>query len=285
MKKIILILLFLLQTVLFAQSAVWKIQKEDDVIYLGGTIHLLRSKDYPLPKEYEMAYKNSHTIYFETNLKKLEDPNLQKEMISAMVLKKGKKLSTVLSTKTYNALKKHAQSRGVDILHFENFKPAMIILTLTVIELKNMGIDAQGVDSFYFKKALNDNKQLGQLESVESHINYLSTMGEGNENNLVIQSLKDLKKSKKYFSRIISAWKNGSIGALNRLFVTDMKKNTPKLYQSLLVERNNNWMPILESLFGNEKTEFILVGAAHLVGQHGLLQQLKREGYTVQKYK
>ncbi|NQY94638.1 MAG: TraB/GumN family protein, partial [Campylobacteraceae bacterium] len=56
MKKAILIFtLFILQNVLFAQTSIWKIQKNDEIIYLGGTIHLLRAKDYPLPIEYEKA--------------------------------------------------------------------------------------------------------------------------------------------------------------------------------------------------------------------------------------
>lgn len=284
MKKLGFILIFLLlQTILVAQTSVWKIEKNDEVVYLGGTIHLLRAKDYPLPKEYEKAYKASDSIYFETNLQALEEPEIQKIMMSSMMLENGKKLSTILKPETYNALKKHAQTRGINIKYFEKFKPAMIILTLTITELSNMGINTTGVDKFYLLKALKDKKYLGKLESVKSHINYIATMGEGDEDNLVIQSLKDLKQTKKYFNRIISAWRNGSTKTLHKLFVSDLKKYTPKLYQTILVERNNNWIPVIKSLFENDKTEFVLVGVAHLVGRDGLLSQLKKQGYSVQK--
>lgn len=286
MKKSILILLFfLMQTILFATTSVWKIQKNDEVIYLGGTIHLLRSKDYPLPKEFDKAYKNSDSIYFETNLQILETPAIQKDMLATMLLKNGKKLSTILKPQTYKKLNTFALSRGINIKNFENLKPSIVLLTLAVQELKNMGINTQGVDKYYLSKALIDGKHLGKLESVKNHINYIATMGEGDEDNLVLQSLKDFKQTKKYFTRIISAWKNGSQKALYRLFIKDMQKYTPKLYKSILVERNNNWMPIIESLFHNDKTEFILVGVAHLVGNDGLLAQLRKKGYIIKIYK
>lgn len=286
MKKMSFIFtLFLLPTILFAQTSVWKVQKNEDIIYLGGTIHLLRTKDYPLPKEYNQAYNKSDILYFETDLEALNQPTIQQSILSKMSLKNGTKLSNLLSKESYEALRVYSLSRGVNLKNYDHFKPAMILLTLTVIELKSMGIDADGVDKFYLNKALKDKKELGALESVDSHINYMVSLGEGNEDNLVAQSLKDFKKTKKYFNRIISSWRLGSVGSLNKLFVYDMKKNFPETYNSLLVERNNNWMPTIEGMFENTKTEFVLVGVAHLVGRDGLLQQLRRKGYKIRKLK
>ena len=150
MKKVIIFLsLFILQTILFAQTSVWEVKKDNDIIYLGGTIHLLRSQDYPLPIEFEKAYNHSDTIYFETDLQAMENPGIQSVMISSMKLENNNKLSQILSKKTYEALKKHTKSRGINLIDFEEYKPAMIILTLTVHELKSMGINTQGVDQYF----------------------------------------------------------------------------------------------------------------------------------------
>jgi uncharacterized protein YbaP (TraB family) len=61
-------------------------------------------------------------------------------------------------------------------------------------------------------------------------------------------------------------------------------KDYPKVYQSLLVERNNNWLPKIERLIKQPEEKFILVGALHLIGEDGLLQQLKNRGYQVRHY-
>ena len=44
--------------------------------------------------------------------------------------------------------------------------------------------------------------------------------------------------------------------------------------------RNNNWMKKIPDLI-TEKSSFIAVGCAHLVGETGLINQLRELGYTV----
>jgi uncharacterized protein YbaP (TraB family) len=47
-----------------------------------------------------------------------------------------------------------------------------------------------------------------------------------------------------------------------------------------LVERNAKWMPILDGAF-QKKNCFVAVGFRHLMYKRGLIQQLRRRGYTV----
>ena len=59
-------------TGLNAQSSVWKISKGDASVYLGGTCHILRKSDYPLPKEFEQAYAEADSLVFEIDPASLE---------------------------------------------------------------------------------------------------------------------------------------------------------------------------------------------------------------------
>jgi uncharacterized protein YbaP (TraB family) len=43
-------------------------------------------------------------------------------------------------------------------------------------------------------------------------------------------------------------------------------------------------MAKIEKLIAHPEEKFILVGALHLIGQDGLLQQMKERGYQVQQY-
>jgi len=60
-----------------------------------------------------------------------------------------------------------------------------------------------------------------------------------------------------------------------------MQKTDPNSYKQLISDRNNNWLPKVEAMFGNDESEFILVGVAHLAGQDSLLTLLENRGYTV----
>ena len=58
----------------------------------------------------------------------------------------------------------------------------------------------------------------------------------------------------------------------------------PELMDMLLHQRNDDWIPMIEQMISSDGTEFLLVGALHLVGERGLLAQLRRRGYTVEKF-
>jgi uncharacterized protein YbaP (TraB family) len=51
----------------------------------------------------------------------------------------------------------------------------------------------------------------------------------------------------------------------------------------MLVDRNKKWMPTILEYFKTAAVEYVLVGAAHLVGEDGLLQQLEQRGCIVTK--
>jgi uncharacterized protein YbaP (TraB family) len=51
----------------------------------------------------------------------------------------------------------------------------------------------------------------------------------------------------------------------------------------LITDRNRNWLPVIEAYQRKPQTRFILVGVGHLVGPDGLIEALKKRGYTVDK--
>lgn len=74
--KLIAGLCALLSVSASAETSLYEITKGDQKIYLGGTIHVLRSSDYPLPAEFEQAYENANILVLETDMKKASSLNL-----------------------------------------------------------------------------------------------------------------------------------------------------------------------------------------------------------------
>jgi hypothetical protein len=64
-------------------------------------------------------------------------------------------------------------------------------------------------------------------------------------------------------------------------FLSRRSSDLPELYQRLLIERNTNWIPQVESCIRQNAGCFIVVGAAHLVGPDGLPSLLAKKGYKV----
>ncbi len=265
-----------------AESSVWVISSGDEKVYVGGTVHLLRASDFPLPPQYEQAYQDADKLYFETDINGMNDPSLQMRMMTALTYQDGRTLQSVLNEEAYTALSTHMAGAGLPIAMVQNFKPGLISSTLTVMEMQKMGFTPQGVDAFYNMRAMNDGKPVGQLESLDEQIGFIAAMGEGNESEFILLTLQDLEKTD-MIEEMIAAWRVGDNEGLSRLFIEDMKDQSEDLYEAILVKRNHNWMPIIEGMFREEGTELVLVGAAHLVGEDGLLELLAGKGYTVSR--
>ena len=264
-----------------ADSAVWQITSGLNSVYLGGTVHLLRPSDYPLPEEYEQAYQNSSQIYFETDLSAMSDLSVQTQMLQQLTYQDGRSLKGVLSNEAYAALSDYIEEAGVPLMMMEKFKPGMVVSMLQVMEFQRIGFTPEGVDAYFNTRAISDSKSIGQLETVMEQIGFLASMGEGNESEFILLSLRDLEETADLMDGMIAAWRLGNNSELADLFINEMKNEAPELYNSLLRQRNLNWIPQIDQMLKDNDTEFVLVGAAHLVGDEGLLKLLELKGYQV----
>jgi len=67
-KKLCSLLLLTTATLSVQAASVWKVSSDKHTLYIGGTIHILSPEDYPLPREYDIAYKAADKVVFETDM-------------------------------------------------------------------------------------------------------------------------------------------------------------------------------------------------------------------------
>lgn len=265
----------------FAASSVWKVSDGKTSLYLGGTVHVLAADDYPLPAEFEQAYALADKLVFETNMAELESPEFQQKMLNQLSYSAGQDLTQYLTPETYQLLATYCQSRGIGMQMINQFKPSMVSLMLTMAELQRLNFTGTGVDKYYNEKAVVDGKKLGKLETAEQQLAFIANLGKGKEDELIRYSLEDIKTLPTFMQEMKLAWRDGQRQALIDLAITPLVSDFPDIYQSLLVQRNDNWLPQIEVMFASKETELVLVGALHLVGKDGLLQRLENAGYKV----
>lgn len=285
MKKIVpgILLAVLACTWASAESSVWKAEKDGSVIYLGGTCHFLRDSDYPLPPEFDQAYKASEVIVFETDLGKFTDMAVQQKLLAKTIYTDGSTVEQHLSAQAYGELKAYCQSNGIPMQVLGQFKPAMLMMTLMVMELKKAGATQKGVDMFFHEQAGRDGKTIEGLETADQQIDYLVTMAGSNENEFVSYSIRDMVGVKEQFALLADTWRKGDAKALDELMISDLKSKLPNLYRRLITDRTGNWLPSIDAYQKTPRTEFVLVGVAHLVGPDGMVEALGKRGYQVEK--
>ena len=133
----------------WAEAPVWRVTDGESTVYLGGTVHLLRPEDYPLPEEFDQAYEDSSELFFETDISSMSDLSVQAQMLQQLTYSDGRTLKDVLDTEAYAALEPYTAGMGMPPMMLEQFKPGMIVSTLQVLEFQRMGFTPQGVDAFF----------------------------------------------------------------------------------------------------------------------------------------
>lgn len=282
-RLVVLLMISLIPpTALFAESSVWTVSSGESRVFLGGTIHILSQNDFPPPGEFERAYAQSGTIVFETDISEINSPETQLRLIEEFSYQDGTTLDAVLSEETYQKTEDYFLRLGIPMEGLISFRPGFIAITITAIELQKLGFNSEGIDYYYFGRAVSDGKDLGRLETVDEQIDFVVHMGEGIEDELIESTFRDTEQLPELMKSMMEAWRKGDLTVLEEVFVTSLDEEFPDIYRELIAERNNAWVPQIESMFDTEETEFVLVGTAHLVGPDGLLAQLSRRGYTVE---
>lgn len=266
-----------------AETSLFEITRGDQKLYLGGTIHLLRNNDFPLPDEFEQAYEQSQKLVLETDMQKANTPEFGQKMAQAMAYTDGNNLSKVLSPDVWKELQAYGDQRQFPIGQMMMFKPLFVSMVITVSEAQKAGM-GQGVDAYFDRKARLSNKPVEELESGEDLIVCMKKIADTDPDLVIRSTLRDLKKINSMVDTMVSHWRSGNMKALDKELAGSMRKETPEIYHSLVVDRNNQWLPKITAMLETGEVELVLVGSLHLSGKDGLLAKLKKQGYKVKPY-
>ncbi|WP_163835478.1 TraB/GumN family protein [Spartinivicinus ruber] len=259
----------------------WSVENNKAKVYLFGSIHLANQAIYPLRPEIKKAFANADTLVVEVNPEAIS----QNELIT-LVKQYGhypaqETLQDNLSPQTYQALADYAKNLGVPILTLKKMRPGFVMLNLTTAQLMKLGyFPDKGLDLHFIKQATN-NKKIIELESFGEQLSIFSDLPEPD---LFIKvTLESLTNAKTQFSQMIDAWKQGNDEVLFNFMYNDQINKYPQfkpVMDKLLIERNIKMAKSIEDMLSKEGTFFVVVGAAHYIGEEGIIELLKQTGHS-----
>lgn len=278
--RLLVWLFLLLPAMATAHPALWAVKHADTTIYLFGTVHLLPNDTAWRYPALDKALADSRTLYIE-----LTDDD--QANMAGLVLNYGldpeHPLSGVLDPAELLQLKTAATLAGVPggMQTLNMMRPWLAALTLATAPLLKAGLDPQhGVDKQLKAQMLAAGKPVLGLETAEQQIRFLADMPEPTQLAFLQSALKDIEKGPAVLTELIDAWKAGDTKRIARIEDQDMRRESPALYQRLLVQRNQTWAAKIGDLLRHQPgTIFIAVGAAHLAGPDSVQAQLHKLGF------
>lgn len=260
------------------KASIWKLSDEDSAVYLAGSVHLLREKDLPFPDVYNTVYADSEELVFEIDMKEMNAPGATMKMRELGTLPVGERLSDYLSEDTLQALNKYLRENNLPSGMFNRFTPGMVYLTIGSMEAIRLGARPDlGLEMQFHKKAEKDGKPGGGLETTEYQMSRFNEINIETLDVLIGETVEGSGEAEKTLDAIIGAWRVGDTEGLKQLVYEEMAE-TPDVLKILLVDRNRNWIPVIEKKLAGDKNVMFIVGAAHLVGESSVIQLLEQKG-------
>jgi uncharacterized protein YbaP (TraB family) len=262
-----------------AGSPVWAIHGEHNTVYLAGSVHQLKASDAKLPAAFDRAYAGSQAIVMELAIDKLDPMETANWMLEHGMLKEGTTLRATIGEDRYRRVTTEATRLGVPMEAVDQLEPWVLALQLLELQYMQLGFDPeQGVEQQLEHRAQADGKPISGLETLNEQLGVLQGMSYSDQTrflDLVVTEMHDVESETQ---SVVGAWRSGDSAKLAALLGEEYK-SFPALYRTLVAQRNSRWVPQIEKLLHANQDYFVVVGALHLVGDGGLLELMRRDGF------
>ena len=263
------------------QPPIWVVSDADSEITLYPTIHILPPETEWKSEELTRRLAEAEEVWFEILPGSEADPALQ-QMSMQLGMAQGYSVSANLTEDEVAKLEKALTPMQIPIAIGDQMRPWLLYSLVTVGALVEAGFDpAEGVEKHLTE--MTAGKKYRALETAEGQLKMLASMPEEAQLDLLRESLNNMEEGIEEINELVADWSVGDVGDLEDDLVDEMKKEAPEAYEILFTTRNKNWVDQIEKEMEGSGTDFIAVGAGHLVGDEGVPALLKARGYTVKR--
>lgn len=263
-----------------AAAPVWRVTNaRGQELYLAGSMHALRSVDYPLPAEFNRAFEASSRLSFEVEPDTLRRSS--ESMVRAGKYPAGDSLRSHVDPRTYEYVQRVFKLLHVPEDEYAHYRPWLLSFLLESGGMKGLS-QSLGVEEFLTSRARANRKPTGGLESANEHAAVFAGLSDVQAEATLLLTFIPREKAVTSGSGVMSAWRRGDADSLWHS-VHDGYRDYPALGERLLEDRNRRWIPKIEGYIKSGQTYMVTVGAAHMGGPSGLVALLKARGFRVEQ--
>lgn len=265
-----------------SKGFLWKVEKDGSTVYLLGSIHIANKAMYPLRSEIQKAYDASDYLVVEADISKMNDEKVQKQVLDLSVLKDNTTLKDHISADSYKKLGEILKENGLPENTLDTYKPWSVSSTVDYLSSAKEGYDSGiGIDAHFLQQSLENKKPILELESIEYQLNMFNNFSDKLQEEMLKGSIENYFAEVSGIEDLTKMWVTGNEEQL--LELTKSASSNAELNKALLTDRN---APMVEKITGylndtTKKSYFVVVGAAHMLGENGLVPLLEKKGFTV----
>jgi uncharacterized protein YbaP (TraB family) len=259
----------------------WKATSPTTTVYLVGSIHLGDSSMYPLPREVESAFTAAKVLAVEINIKNADQARMMGLVQQHGMYTGDDSLTKHLSKETLASLEDYCTRHNVPRMGMEQLKPWVVAVTIAAMAWQQAGEDPSlGIDMHFLDES-KPPQRIDELETMESQLSIFAEASDEEQQSMLASILKMGDKTKDMIKRTQAAYVAGDPDALQKVMDEQDDVGSKSLEKKLLDDRNIAMTAKMEEYLKGKETIFVVVGAAHIIGDKGIAKQLRDKGYKV----
>lgn len=285
-RHLVLALLLLAATAARAESYLWEVASLANRIYLFGTVHAGKKDWYPLPAAIEDAFLSADVLVVEADI---TDSHAMAKSAAAMSYAPPDNLKRHVPPEDYARFYKLLPRYSIAEQQVERLKPFMAVSFLVFSEWARAGfLPEYGVDAYFIRKAKAEIKRVVEIEGIDVQIRLMDTLTD-DENQALFKGTLDALESgltTEQVKGMVAAWQAGDAARLLTVAheYNDRVAGAAQFEEKLVWARHDDMLAKIERYLNDSKERyFIAVGALHLAGPRGLVEQLRKRGYVVKQ--
>lgn len=294
MKSFIGAIIFICLTLSANAQLLWKVSGNGltQPSYVFGTHHLapLNIKDNIVGLQ--KALDETQQVYGELKMSEIQSPATMQKMQKMMMIESDTTLTSLLSPADFETLNKFCKENlMMDLSMAPKLKPAFLLNNVVVVAyVKHIGNfnPQEQLDTYFQTQATQKGKKVDGLETPDFQFNLLYNGYPLQRQALLLMcTINDIDNEVANLKKLTDAYMKQDLNTMLKL--SEERKNNscdplPEEMDAMVYNRNNTWMQKLPAAMKAAPT-FVAVGALHLPGDKGLLNLLKKAGYTVEPVK
>lgn len=288
MKKILFSIAAVAMALSTQAQLLWKVTGGDSKgdSYIFGTHHIAPVAILDSIQGFADALNSVSTVYGELEMAEMTSPAVQQVAMRHSMAPADSTLSKLLSAEQLDSVSAVLGKYTGGMLTAAALDPMKPVVVSTQLGMMQSMVafpeftGQQQLDQVIQERAQLAGKAVKGLETAEQQFAIL--MG-GSLSRQAEQLMKDIRKEEKTIEdakTLAAAYMSADLDAMERLFNDPETGMSPETAKALIYDRNDNWIAQLREILPADKV-MIVVGAGHLVGEKGILSQLRNAGYEV----
>lgn len=270
--------------------------KNGNILWLFGSIHIGREDYYPLPDYVQQAFDEADMLAVEADIVAYAvDTNQQMQAMSHLVYNDGTSVKDHIPQELYDKAVMILEEYDSYIPAMDWYCPAFWSSLIDSLMLEQLGGNAElGIDQHLLEKAYEDEKEIAEIESIELQYKMLADYDDDIQIMLLessVEAYENLETTADELKEMMDFWASGDekafadyLSTVDLENATDEEIKTYERYDQVMVtERNLNMADYAEEALSSGKEVFICVGSAHIIGDDAVADLLSQRGYKVER--